>query len=94
VAAPGENVYSIAPGNDYATKSGSSFSAALVSGEAALLYSKAVDINNDGQINDEVFNSIVSASDNIQVSDGPARRINVYDAAFNTTLLSETLGGN
>lgn len=94
VAAPGENVSSIAPGNDYATKSGSSFSAALVSGEAALLYSTAVDVNADGQINDEVFNSIVNASDDIQVIDGPARRINVYDAAFNTALLSATFAGN
>ena len=54
IAAPGVDIYSTLPDNGFGLKSGSSFSAALVSGEAALLYPKAIDINGDGQVNDEV----------------------------------------
>ena len=60
VAAPGYQIYSILPGNNYGYKSGTSFAAAYISGLAARLFATAEDINADGRINDEVENIILS----------------------------------
>jgi thermitase len=78
LAAPGVDIYSTLPGNRYGLKTGSSYSAALVSGEAALLYGEAVDLNHDGQVNDEVSALILNNCD--EVEDSTGKRINVFKA--------------
>lgn len=81
VHAPGVDIYSTIPGNKYGTKNGTSFSTALVSGEAALLFTKAIDINNNSLFNDEVSNTILNNCDVTQGLENTLKRINVYDAA-------------
>ena len=54
VAAPGLDIYSTLPGNDYGYKSGTSFACAYVSGIGALLLDIVTDTNNNDQLNDEV----------------------------------------
>jgi thermitase len=54
VAAPGYNIYSSLPSDEYGYKSGTSFATAYVSGLAAQLYSIVTDSNDNGRINDEV----------------------------------------
>ena len=54
VAAPGFNIYSELPGNEYGYKTGTSAAAAHVSGVAALVFSVAEDTNGNGVVNDEV----------------------------------------
>ncbi len=54
VAAPGYNIYSSLPGNQYGYETGTSFAAAQVSGFAALLFTSVNDTNGDGRLNDEV----------------------------------------
>jgi len=54
VAAPGFNIYSELPHNEYGYKTGTSAAAAHVSGVAALVFSVARDVNGDGDVNDEV----------------------------------------
>ena len=61
LAAPGYKIYSTLPGNEYGMETGTSFATAQVSGVAALLFSIAVDINNDGNLNDEVL-AVIKAS--------------------------------
>ncbi len=53
-AAPGEDIISTVPGDDYSYETGTSFAAAHVSGLAALLFNTVKDLNKNGQINDEV----------------------------------------
>lgn len=60
VAAPGFNIYSTLPQNEYGYKSGTSSAAAHVSGVAALVFSVAKDTNGNGVINDEVRQAIES----------------------------------
>jgi thermitase len=60
VAAPGFNIYSELPGNEYGYKTGTSAAAAHVSGMAALAFSVAVDDNGNGDVNDEVRRAIES----------------------------------
>jgi thermitase len=74
--APGVDIYSTLPGNRYGLKSGSSYSAALVSGEAALLFGMAVDTNHNGQVNDEVSTVLLNNGDNLE--DNTGIRINAY----------------
>jgi thermitase len=81
IAAPGVDIYSTLPGDEFGYKSGTSFSTALVSGEAALLYTRAVDMNHDSQVNDEVQDAILSNYDGSEGSEILTRRINVYKAA-------------
>ena len=81
VAAPGVDILSTLPDDQYGLKNGSSFSAALVSGEAALLYANTVDTNANGRINDEVSKIILNNSDKSDSLDFPQGRINIYDAA-------------
>ncbi len=54
VAAPGLEIITTAPGNDYSLETGTSFAAAHVSGLAALLFNTVLDFNENGQMNDEV----------------------------------------
>jgi thermitase len=54
VAAPGLDIYSTLPGNDYGYKSGTSFACAYVSGIGSLLFDIVTDTNNNDQLNDEV----------------------------------------
>jgi len=54
VLAPGFNIYSTIPGNEYGYKTGTSFACAYVSGLAALLFDVATDTNQNGCTNDEV----------------------------------------
>jgi len=61
VAAPGFNIYSTLPQNEYGYKSGTSSAAAHVSGVAALVFSVAKDTNGNGVINDEVRQAIESS---------------------------------
>ena len=58
VAAPGYQVYSTLPGDEYGCKTGTSQAVAHVSGLAALLYSVAEDSNGNGRVNDEVRTAI------------------------------------
>jgi len=54
VAAPGFNIYSELPQNQYGYKTGTSAAGAHVSGVAALVFSIADDSNDNGAVNDEV----------------------------------------
>ena len=54
VAAPGFNIYSELPQNQYGYKTGTSAAGAHVSGVAALVFSVAEDTNTNGTVNDEV----------------------------------------
>jgi len=54
VAAPGFNIYSELPQNQYGYKTGTSAAGAHVSGVAALVFSVAEDSNGNGAVNDEV----------------------------------------
>jgi thermitase len=58
VAAPGLNIYSDLPGDQYGYKTGTSAAVAHVSGVAALVFSVAEDLNGSGAINDEVRRAI------------------------------------
>ncbi len=63
IAAPGLNIYSTAQENSYAALSGTSQSAAFVSGAAALLLSKGInDRNNDGIINNDDLRKTLQTS--------------------------------
>jgi thermitase len=53
VAAPGFNIYSELPQNQYGYKTGTSAAGAHVSGIAALVFSVADDSNGNGMVNDE-----------------------------------------
>ena len=75
VAAPGVNIYSTMPANRYECKSGTSFSAAFVSGEAALLIAQKLTADKN---NDSVYQAIIGNSDLISSYNGSFERINVY----------------
>jgi thermitase len=54
VIAPGLDIYSTLPDNDYGYKSGTSFACAYVSGIGALLFDVVTDANSNDRLNDEV----------------------------------------
>jgi len=74
VAAPGFNIYSTLPDNNYGYKHGTSFATAYVSGLAALLFSEVTDTNGDNKLNDEVRRAIYSGCHEIGV-DGTGKGI-------------------
>ena len=79
LAAPGVDIYSTLPGNQYGSKSGTSMAAAHVSGLAGLLFALRSDKNSNGFINDEVRAAIEGGCD--EVDPGTARgRINAFNA--------------
>jgi thermitase len=55
MAAPGYEIYSTLPGNEYGYKTGTSFATAYVSGLAAILWGSLTDTNGNGYLNDEVM---------------------------------------
>jgi thermitase len=65
VAAPGVDIYSTLPGNQYDSKSGTSMAAAHVSGLAGLLFALESDKNGNGFVNDEVRAAIEAGCDAI-----------------------------
>lgn len=76
VGAPGENILSTVPGNDYKYYSGTSMAAPHVSGVAALL--KSHDINRDWR---EIKNLILSGGDSVNSMDGvtvTGKRLNAH----------------
>jgi thermitase len=91
VSAPGVDILSTLPDNKYGIRSGSSFSSALVSGEAALLFARVADWNDNGGLNDEVENAITGNCDPVAGQSGPQKRINVYNAALTADLISGML---
>jgi len=70
VAAPGFNIYSELPQNQYGYKTGTSSAGAHVSGVAALVFSVAEDRNNNGTVNDEVRCAIEHSCSPIIAADG------------------------
>ncbi len=80
LGAPGVDIYSILPGNGYGYKSGTSPAAAMVSGEAALLYAIAIDTNGNGRVNDEVRLTIESNYDEVEIDGLVTVRINALKA--------------
>jgi thermitase len=91
VAAPGVDIYSTLPDDKYGTRSGTSFSTALVSGEAALLFPQTKDQDDDGLINREVENKILSSCDTVDGLQYPERRINAYNAARAADIIKDML---
>ena len=67
VVAPGVDIYSTLPDDNYGCKSGTSLAAALVSGEAALLFAVTTDTNANGYVNDEVRRRIESGCDEVEI---------------------------
>ena len=58
VYAPGVNIYTTAPDDAYVSTTGTSMAAAHISAAAAEFMTSAVDLNNNGRVNDEVFDRI------------------------------------
>jgi thermitase len=88
VAAPGVDIYSILPGDGYGGKNGTSYSTALVSGQAALLYGIAADTDDDNMLRDEVENLILSFSDDLSLQELPGKRVNVFRSVNIAAILS------
>ncbi len=63
-AAPGFNIYSTLPGDEYGYKYGTSFATAYVSGLSALLFPLMEDTNGNGRVNDEVRETILTICGN------------------------------
>ncbi len=80
VAAPGFDIYSELPDNQYGCKIGTSPAAAHVSGVAALGFSVAKDTNGNGVVNDEVRQAIESSCTPIDADGVGEGRINALEA--------------
>jgi thermitase len=84
VAAPGFNIYSELPQNQYGYKTGTSAAAAHVSGVAALVLSVAEDSNTNGTVNDEVRWAIENSCTPI-AGDGVGQGlVNAFQAVMET----------
>ena len=77
VAAPGWDIYSTLPDNEYGYKSGTSFACPYVSGMAALLFNVVTDTNGNGRLNDEVRAAIEAGCQEIDVTGVGGGRIDV-----------------
>jgi thermitase len=84
VAAPGFNIYSEVLQNQYGYKSGTSPAVAHVSGEAALVFSVAEDVNGSGTVNDEVRQAIENSCDSILADGAGSGRVNAFQAVMET----------
>jgi len=84
VAAPGFNIYSELPGNQYGYKTGTSSAGAHVSGVAALVFSVAEDANGNGAVNDEVRWAIESSCTLIGVDGAGQGLVDAYQAVTKT----------
>jgi thermitase len=80
VAAPGFNIYSQLPQNQYGYKTGTSSAGAHVSGVAALVFSVAEDDNGNGTVNDEVRCAIESSCTSIAVEGAGQGLVNAFQA--------------
>jgi len=80
VAAPGFNVYSELPQNQYGYKTGTSAAGAHVSGVAALVFSVAEDSNNNGSVNDEVRWAIENSCTSIAADGVGQGLVNAFQA--------------
>jgi thermitase len=80
VAAPGFNIYSELPQNQYGYKTGTSSAGAHVSGVAALVFSIAEDDNGNGTVNDEVRRAIESSCTPIAVDGVGQGLVNAFQA--------------
>jgi len=80
VAAPGFNIYSELPGNQYGYKTGTSSAGAHVSGVAALVFSIAEDGNGNGALNDEVRCAIESSCTPIDADGVGQGLVNAFQA--------------
>ncbi len=84
MAAPGFNIYSELPQDQYGYKTGTSSAVAHVSGVAALVFSVAEDTNGNGMTNDEVRQALENSCSPIG-DDGVGKgRINAYEAVVET----------
>jgi len=81
LGAPGTDICSTLPNDNYGYRSGTSLATALVSGEAALLFTTAIDANSNGYINDEVRDRIESNCDGVETEGLGEGRINALKAA-------------
>ena len=84
MAAPGFNIYSELPQDQYGYKTGTSSAVAHVSGVAALVFSVAEDTNGNGMINDEVRQAIENSCSPIAAEGVGKGRINAYEAVTET----------
>lgn len=80
VAAPGFNIYSELPRNQYGYKTGTSSAGAHVSGVAALVLSVAEDENGNGFVNDEARCAIESSCTSIAVDGAGHGLVNAFQA--------------
>ena len=80
VAAPGFNIYSELPQNQYGYKTGTSSAGAHVSGVAALVFSIAEDDNGNGTVNDEVRCAIESSCTSIAFEGAGQGLVNAFQA--------------
>jgi len=83
IAAPGFDIYSTLPGNDYGYKTGTSFATAYVSGLAAILFAEFTDANGDGNLNDEVRAALEASCQEIGAGDVGYGRIDAAAMAGN-----------
>ena len=84
VAAPGFNIYSELPQNQYGYKTGTSSAGAHVSGVAALAFSVAVDSNHNGTVNDEVRWAIENSCSPIAADGVGNGLVNAFQAVTET----------
>jgi len=84
VAAPGFNIYSELPHDQYGYKTGTSSAGAHVSGIAALVFSVAEDNNGNGTVNDEVRWAIESSCVPIAGVDVENGLVNAFQAVTKT----------
>ncbi|MDH4269853.1 MAG: S8 family serine peptidase [Dehalococcoidia bacterium] len=84
VAAPGFNIYSELPENQYGYKTGTSAAGAHVSGVAALVFSVAEDTNGNGMANDEVRRAIENSCTPIAVDGVGQGLVNAFEAVTKT----------
>jgi len=80
VAAPGFNIYSELPGNQFGYKTGTSSAGAHVSGVAALVFSIVEDDNGNGNVNDEVRSAIESSCTPIDADGVGQGLVNAFQA--------------
>jgi len=88
VAAPGFNIYSDLPQNQYGYKTGTSAAGAHVSGVAALVFSIAEDSNGNGAANDEVRWAIENSCTPIAEDGVGQGLVNAFQAVTETVSLS------
>jgi thermitase len=84
VAAPGFNIYSELPQNQYGYKTGTSAAGAHVSGVAALVFSVAEDDNANGTVNDEVRWAIENSCTPIAADGMGNGLVNAFQAVMET----------